>query len=881
MRPDRLPAPAAALLAAFLLLPTGPARAQQAGALDAPIVLEERSGADQPALPVVFGLPLPAGTLKDVPPLEVRSEGRVLPAAGEALSRWEDGSIRWLRVEFVAPPLAAGGVFRASLRPRSAAEPPDGTLELQRGESGVLRVDTGAVRFRTAAGAGELFRLDGPNGPVLAGPAVSRVTTAAGELRPVAAAAWEVERSGELSLDLKRIDELGDDQGRIVALLTTRVRLFRGSDLIRLQQSLDLLAGVHRLRSWRLELPAAGPGRRTWAPLPDGRLSVRRGDAEVIQAEADAFRFQGREIAGAFPGVVAVAPLTVGVVGFRDLLPTSAARRGDLLTIDFAPGRPGAELVLEEGFGRTVEVWLRAAPPRATDLQALAARLAAPPRPHATAEWYLASGAVGALAAARAGEDAAFEERLAQSADRVLAARERDPAHHFGLLHFGDFQDGEHSLAYAGPLQQEYDPGVVLIRQFLRTGDPDWLDPALELAWHYADVDLTPQGGAFQHRATQHHVDAWIAGILARSLADEYRASPQADGTLAGELAWAEANWGAEAAATLADWLDEERARGLAEAELQERLFEMVGFHMVRKMAERLEPPARSLREYAERLSSFPEARRRGYTDAQAAFQDFFALYGGSWDEFPAFHTDPGAVPDERHQSGHAVVEGLALAHLLTGEARLRERALAFGAHHVRREVPRAIAALVERRDENAELLHTRTAAWPLVNLDVLADLSCGMPGEESLHADLLAAMRDCVAVLASVPADRVRSSIHAGITLEGLARWHRRTGDPVAAACLTDLARYWAKTQYDWQEHAFRYRAEGPTEAYPGMSGLVLYGLAYAESLEHDEDLWAVIEDAWQHLPQRTGYAKAFAMLYRTAPLALERLRNLRSIRP
>ncbi len=870
------------LAAALLSLAAPPLSAQGGPDLQIPVQLEERTGLDQPAWPVALGVPLAPGELPSLTALEIDAGGRRLPAEAEVLSRWEDGSVRWMRVEFEAPALDADQVFEGTLRPRSGSLAPDGLLELRGGDGEPWEVDTGVVRLLESAGGGELFLLRDATGALLQAPARSAIATAAGELKPAAPAPMSVERQSALSVTLKQVEELEAADGHLAATLTTRVTLYRGSALVRIQQSLDILRGVHSMREWSLSLPVAEPGKRTWAPLREGHIARHRGDAVMRQTELEAFEFQGKEQSGAFPGVVAVNGLSAGLRHFRELLPTEARREGDALVFDFCPGRAADPVVLEEGFGRTMELWLRATAPKAAELQAFAGMLATPHRPHCTPEWYTGADAFGQLALAQQGDHAALEEKLAQSTDEILDRRLAKEAMNFGIQHFGDFFDREHTISYYGALQQEYDPGVVLFQQFLRSGDVDYLEPAMELAWHLVDVDMTPYGGCFQHRATKHHVDSWIAGIFAEDLAADCRAWSGYDGSLSSVLAWVERQWSRKAADSLDEWVALERDRGIPEEELEGRLFAMIGFHLVTRLEEQL--PSKgdaTIQEYARQMATLPDSRARGYDDAEADFAGFFQLYGGSWDEFPSFHVDNSPIPSQRHQPGHSVVQSVVLAHLLSGEPRFRERALAFGRHHHEELVPRAIATIERNRDRTNDTLYTRNLAWPVISLSTLVDLSCGMPEEQALRAEMLAAMDDCVDTLLTIPVSRVRSSIHAGMTLEGMAIHHQRSGRTEVADYLKTLARHWAATQYDWDEHAFRYRQHGATEAYHGMSGLVLYGLAYAEQLEHDEDLWAVIQDAWDHLPQKTGYAKSYAMLYRAAPRILHQVRQLRLSQP
>jgi len=102
-------------------------------------------------MPVTSGVPLVKGSVSDPSTLRLRdAAGADRPAQFRPLSRWADGSIRVLLVDFLA---SSEGTY--TLATAAAAPPPAGTLAVS--ESGsAIDVDTGPLRFRVSKGA---FRL--------------------------------------------------------------------------------------------------------------------------------------------------------------------------------------------------------------------------------------------------------------------------------------------------------------------------------------------------------------------------------------------------------------------------------------------------------------------------------------------------------------------------------------------------------------------------------------------------------------------------------------------------------------------------------------------------------------------------------------------------
>ncbi|MBC8329297.1 MAG: hypothetical protein H8E31_11175 [Planctomycetes bacterium] len=826
-----------------------------------------------------MGLPCAAGALAGAVEVEFETSAEVrLPGESRVLSRHADGSVRWLLVELIAPPMAAGSALTGTLRPRGPKLTLSGALTVSPASGSTpLTVRNEHLTLRSSAAPGTLFELEGEVSGGLSAPAGFALETAAGVLTPQGAGELGVETQTELSVSLLRQDELVDAGGRPVARLSTRVTVWRGSSAVRVEHSLDLLRGSHAIESWDLVLPLAAPGVQSRIVDTDGSLETVSGDFDRRQVDQATLRRDGIDETGRLPGVVAFDGTLVGARNFWQLNPSALRRAGDTLHLELCPAVDGRREALDAGFGRTQELWIQVGPEAdLRDPAAVALGLEAPLYLHADAAWYCGSEVLGPLAPALAGDHTELEELLAQSTDLLFWRRDLAPDWNYGLQHFGDFFDRANGVAYWGAQQQEYDPAWIILQQFMRTGDPDYLQPGLETAWHYADVDVSWYGGAFQHRATSNHVRSQMAKIVGATLRGRWESWGQYDGSVSNAFDWVAETYHSGFAAKVHKWILPEQSRGASGEEEIALLFCIVGLFEVNTIGESVVPQeGDTLYDLAVLFSQQPEMQALGYHDPDAQFADFFGFYGGDWDNFPSFHVDDLPVPQERHSGGHSLIQGVVLAHLLTGSPRLREVALSFGRHEVDEVAPWAIDAIVSNREYTSEYLQMRDLGWTVVDLLSVAELTEEMPGEEQLHADALSAAADCVATILETPVERYASSIQAGLVLEGLVHWDRRTAAPAARAYLHDLARTWAATQYDWAAHAFRYKSYGTTEAYRGMTGLVILGLCYSETLEHDPALYATLVDAWANLPASTSYAKAYSMTYRSTARTMAYVRN------
>ncbi len=819
-----------------------------------PWILQETSHQDLPALPLRAGVPLASGSLQTAE-AGVFSFGEMeIPVALSVSSRWPDGSVRWLSAEFLAPPLAAGQTLTGKLHLGKAAVWPKTPWEIS--ADGPLRAH--GLTVQVAGGEGELFQLEGGGLSAPLGFSFSARTLEGGAVQTWHRTGNRLEESTAFSATWRLEDEARNNLGRPVLRMITRLTLHRGSSAVHLAQTVEVLAGLHADPQWTLHLP----------------LKATAKDADFRRLGLRTTRAGGKPARNDFGSSWEEAGCTLAVTDFRQLFPGGFRRHAGGLDLLFSCPRPEDKLVLARGFARTMHLWLWLGEDRPTAQQA-EAHADHPVFPHTSAERACASEAYGRLRPADA--KGSLGRAIRNSVDRLFRRAESRPGH-FGFVHWGDFYDGEHTLSYSGHLDQEYDPALVMHLEFARTGNPVFMDRAMPLARHYADVDICHNGGSFQHRASRHRMESWIADIVARGVRKSVESAKGWDGTPATMLKLARKHspgLARVAAAAVQPLLDE----GASDEEILDLGFRAIALSTVRGIVGKLQSGMEegeeiSPKDFCAGVARNKTARDYGFKDAEVAFRPFFDRYGGSWDEFPSFHVDTSVLADTRHTGGHSLVESVVFAWWQTGDLRLREVFLRVARYHAEILVAQeldVLRAAVKREGRP----RTRTVAWPILNLVRLSEALEGMEGQEDLLKAVQAAADEAAAALIQVPLDQHDGSIHAGITMEALARLHQHTQNAEVAEYLTGLARHWAKHNYDPRQRGFRYKPRPDSPGALGFTGLVCFGMAYAMSLEPDRDTQKILEKAWRALPKAQALAKPFAMSFRGAARAAWYLDN------
>ena len=114
----------------------------------AALTVREEAGLERRAWPLTRGVPLPQGAVTEPGALRLQdAEDRGVPLQSRALSRWPDGSIRWVLADFQAD-LPAAGEAVYSLCSGAGEEPaaPEHCVQIHE-EDERLVVCTGPLRF--------------------------------------------------------------------------------------------------------------------------------------------------------------------------------------------------------------------------------------------------------------------------------------------------------------------------------------------------------------------------------------------------------------------------------------------------------------------------------------------------------------------------------------------------------------------------------------------------------------------------------------------------------------------------------------------------------------------------------------------------------------
>lgn len=517
---------------------------------------------------------------------------------------------------------------------------------------------------------------------------------------------------------------------------------------------------------------------------------------------------------------------------------------------------------VDRGVGRTWEVW---------GFDDAAGTVVRPLRPVIVPNYALGTGAMGLIANV---VPMRWQETFDQSVQSVYAKRDANPRN-FGWKHYGDFFDGEHGLAYMGYVDQEYDPSTALWIAYARTGRLDYFDRAESLADFFRDMCLSPEGGTYQHRATVHAAYANVVHTVSAQLEAQIKAAPGYVATPEGLARAIGSVYGEKAGRKSKEIVDKMPASEPFETRQRKLIHQLANSvqksqedKLKKKMEGRTQAEADrvTLKDMMMFYAQSEDLQQLGYRDAEAAFAPFFKRYGGSWKDFPTFHVDILPDPTRAHTGSHSLMEMLVWAYAMTGDEGYRDAALRATRYHLEVLIP----SVIDQYGGNSQgqLVESRNAGWPLINMMAAWDLT--QRRDPDIHREVRRAADQLVRLLTSVPVRQHQGGIHAGVSLEGLCRYHEKTKDAGCARYITELARFWASSQWSESKNAFNLAVDQPETADASMTGLLLYGLAYANQLAPDAQLRAAIEKSTRSLEsESTNYAKRFGQLYRSTPRA------------
>jgi len=471
-----------------------------------------------PSLPLTVGVPFAAGQLADPQRVRLLADTNPLPVQVEADTLWPDGTVKWLRVETVAP--AAAYTLTLEFGSALPASAPLAT----RPYSEVEELDFDAGALKVTEGDRPAVTLTGPAGLL---PVPSPVLTVSGD-EQYQHLSWGGERllAGPVH-NVWRVasNRLQDrDGGTSVGEFDILLHTWQGLPFARVDFTYTNTRTDQEMTSFRaLELwmpgvsaPSMRVGRGADSvPLPNSQSLLQREDSTwVITASnnpAAAPLAQGRRLDGA---VEAGGPKVL-IPNFWQQYPIGLTREADDLMIGLYPALPAGfyadrpdesklyyhvrdgQYTFRQGFSKTHLMWL--------DLSGQdwgESLVDDPPTACADPQWIENSGAMRDLAVAVRDQFPEFDQRQQASIDRYLAVR--DQAREYGVMSFGDWY-GERTWNWGN---LEYDLGHAFLMLYARSGYAPFFHRATEAVRHQRDVD-TRHAAADPRRVGQQ----WIHSV--------------------------------------------------------------------------------------------------------------------------------------------------------------------------------------------------------------------------------------------------------------------------------------------------------------------------------------------------------------------------------
>jgi hypothetical protein len=521
------------------------------------LTVAEPSGVKRTGFPVTSGVPLARGALRrDRQAALFDSAGQEVPLQSEVLSRWPDGSIRWLLLDFQVD-LAANESREFVLRygpevqrtfpdfPKLVANRPKPDRMVAPGViTGPLRVDLSPDRF------GILDRIwldhnadgefaDSERITGTAGTGIVLVMSDGTRYRTdLSQATWTIEQHGPLRACLRFDGSHRSEDGTEQFPYVVRLHFFRGQPFFKFEYTFvndyqdELMVQIDSI-----EL-VCSPGDASASQFVlNGQ---KTGDpARLMQVTDQEFEINGQPSGRRAPGWAAIGSpgggVALGVQQFWQNWPKSLeVKPGELrigLCPSFDPGRYDGHEIIEEakhyyylrdgvytlkvGVARTHQLWAHCYTGQA-DVAGLADFYTAIEKPllaQCSPAYVCSTGILGDAPPADPqkyhGYDAWLEAMFTKHLNAQAELREN------GMLNFGDWWDETKFCGGWG--NQEYDTSHVFFTQYLRTGDRRYFDRASHGAWHLMDVDVVHAVNP-HIRGLDHHGDPQPGDIWTHSL---------------------------------------------------------------------------------------------------------------------------------------------------------------------------------------------------------------------------------------------------------------------------------------------------------------------------------------------------------------------------
>jgi len=477
--------------------------------------------------PVTSGVPFARGELGNADNVRLLDAGgKEVVVQPRVAARWQDGSIKWLHVSFVAAAEAKSAAtytleYGTDVKRAAIASP----LKLSR-DGDEIAVDTGPLRVRFDApksgfpttisfeAAGEVI--------APAQPMVAEVCDAAG--RPHTTQhppeRIEVEEAGPVRVVVRTAGH-HVSEGQPFFAYTNRFVFYAGSPLVRVEYTWGNDCEKAEFTDFesiclRLPLPKA-EGWKWTVGLGNGKEAAGEGELSLRQLRDNSFEVTPPAPAGVkterADGWLDLSNgqwgLTVAVRDFWQLYPKGFRVTPEGLGVELCPDFPegtydkcskldeiklyyylmGGKYKVRLGVQKQHDLmlWFHKGGLDARARQTAQA-FQEPLIAACTPERYCSTGVFGEILPATAGRSPEYEEVCEKVYRGYL--RHRDGGHEFGMLNLGDTW-GERKVNWANG---EYDHHHAFLMQFIRTADRRWYFLGERAARHAIDVDTCHHG---------------------------------------------------------------------------------------------------------------------------------------------------------------------------------------------------------------------------------------------------------------------------------------------------------------------------------------------------------------------------------------------------
>jgi hypothetical protein len=507
----------------------------------------EMAGAVPPGgFPVTCGVPLPAGAVTRLDQIALRGpSGSLVPLQAATLNRWQDGSLRWVLLDFQAP----GGVkaepwrleFGGAKRKQPALAHP---VRVRRG-AGSVRINTGALDITMGGNGGHLIDRVGLRPDGIGGGPVGAEVVVERERRDVTYAPRvdkaEVRASGPLramvvaSGKMVNRDDAKDALGRFVF----RVNAYAGQPVLRVFfRIFNDSAEPARIKRLGVTLTVGGKVKEIWSG--DARTLKAGSEVVVAQTAADAFAVsrgsdavaKGEHSRGWLAASTDRGAAVLAVRRFWEWFPKALRVNGGTLSAHlFAPTEQMPACEMSPGEAKRHEILLALLPANArkADAAAIARAFMRPPRLFSPA-WFCASGGFGYAAPHSATRFPGLHKYM------VETYRDVNPTILNGTPGIRNFPDAPYQGKADNWRNNYYDIMQGIMSEYLMGGDPRWFDRGEDQCLHIMDVDIChgrddhPEWRGVLYGPGLNHTSGWWSAMLrAEGLSSYYRLSGDPD----------------------------------------------------------------------------------------------------------------------------------------------------------------------------------------------------------------------------------------------------------------------------------------------------------------------------------------------------------------